>query len=177
VLIIAAALVLTVAPHERHGPLANTVYDPPPAYAKALGGNDTIFEAKYTVASELPGFVGHPAYPGEVLLTWEPRAQFGDLLGPMGIYHNAFTWVSTSFPVLNPAGVTEIRGRRAAQVLLMSLTGRHFAQAVRSLRRFRPVVVRRGILSDGPYHLHAWLVDLRRYLRRTPRRRTRSSTG
>ena len=133
VLIVAGALVLTVAPREPHGPLANTVYDPPPAYAKALGGNDTIFEAKYTVLSELPRFVGHPAYRGEVLLTWEPRGQFGDLLGPMGIYHNAFTWVSKSFPVLNRAGVQEIRGVRAAQVLLMSLTGRHFAQAVRSL--------------------------------------------
>src|ERR1019366_1593849 len=54
VLIVAGALVLTVAPREPHGPLANTVYDPPPAYAKALGGNDTIFEAKYTVLSELP---------------------------------------------------------------------------------------------------------------------------
>ena len=135
----------------------------------ALGGDDTIFEARYTVLSELPRFVGHPAYRGEILLTWEPPRQFGDLLGPLGIYHNAFTWISRSFPVLNQAGVHKIRVQRAAQVLLMSLTGRHFAQAVRSLHRFRPVVVRRAILSDGPSHLHAWLVDLRRYIRGTSR--------
>jgi hypothetical protein len=176
VLIVAGALVLTVAPRKPHGPLANTVFDPPPAYAKALGGDDTIFEARYTVLSELPRFVGHPAYRGEILLTWEPPRQFGDLLGPLGIYHNAFTWISRSFPVLNEAGVHKIRVQRAAQVLLMSLTGRHFAQAVRSLDRFRPVVVRRATLSDGPSHLHAWLVDLRRYIRGTSRQRTRSST-
>ena len=173
VVIVAGALVLTVAPREPHGPLANTVFDPAPAYAKALGGNDTIFEAEYTVLSELPRFVGHPAYRGEILFTWEPRGQFGALQGPLGIYHNSFTWVSRSFPRLNEAGVQKIKGYRASQVLLMSLTGRHFAQAVRSLDRFRPVVVRRGILNDGPSHLHAWLVDLRRYLRGTSRRPTR----
>ena len=165
VAITGAALVLTVATQVGHGPLKNTVYDPIPAYAKALGGNDTIYVSKYTVLSELPGFVGSPAYKGEVLLTWEPRQQFGDLLGPMGLYHNLFTWVNESFPALTPNGVHKIESWRAAQVLLMSLTGAHFAQAARSLAPFGPVVVRRAILSDGSYHLHVWLVDLRRYLR------------
>jgi hypothetical protein len=85
----------------------------------------------------------------------------------MGIYHNAITWVSETFPVLSPNGVRKIHDWRAAQVLLMSLTGLDFAQAVRSLARFQPVVVRRAVLSHGWYHLHVWLVDLGRYLRRT----------
>jgi 4-amino-4-deoxy-L-arabinose transferase-like glycosyltransferase len=165
VVMTAAALILTVAPQTPHAPLANTVYDPPPAYAQALDGNDTTYVDQYTVLSELPGFVGHPQYQGEVLLTWEPNSEFGDLLGPMGIYHNAFTWVSETFPVLNRIGVRQIRRRQAAQVLIMSLTGQDFAHAVKSLARFQPAVVRRTILSDGTYHLHAWLVDLRRYLR------------
>ena len=164
VLIIGAALALTVAPPTPHTNLANTVYDPPPPYAQALGGNDTAYVAQYKVTSELPGFVGPPKYRGEVLLTWEPSSQFGELLGPMGMYHNAFTWVSQTFPVLNRAGALQIKSRRAAQVLLMSLSGRGFAHAVRSLARFHPVVVRRAILHGGPHRLRVWLVDLRRYL-------------
>jgi hypothetical protein len=166
VVMAAAALALTVAPPVKHGHLANTVPDPAPAYDLALGGNDTAFVSEYTVDSELPGFVGHAAYKGEVLLTWEPRHDFDDLLGPMGIFHNAFTWVSQTFPVLNLAGAQQIETTRAAQVLMMSVTGRDFARGVRSLARFRPVVVRRAILSRGSFHLYVWLVDLRRYLRR-----------
>ena len=162
-----AALVLTVAPPMPHRPLPNTVYDPIPSYANALGGNDTAYVAKYRVLSELPGFVGRAAYQGEVLLTWEPRKEFGDLLGPMGIYHNAITWVSETFPVLGADGARKLQRWRAAQVLLMSLTGQDFAAAVRSLARFQPVVVRRGVLSHARSHLHVWLIDLRRYLRRT----------
>lgn len=161
-----AALVLTVAPATPHAPLKNTVYDPFPPYAKALGGNDSAYVAEYRVISQLPGFVGHAAYRRERLLTWEPRSQFGDLLGPMGIYHNAITWVSETFPVLSPNGVRKIQGWRAAQVLLMSLTGQGFDQAVRSLARFQPVVARRGVISHGWYHLHVWLIDLGRYIRR-----------
>ncbi len=168
VLIAGATLILTVAPPMQHGPLANAVYDPPPAYPGALGGNDTQYVSEYTVVSRIPGFVEPAAYHGEVLLTWEPTEQFGDLLGPMGIYHNARTLLSETFPVLSPNGDRKIRTWRAAQVLLMSLTGDRFAQAVRSLAPFQPVVIRRAIISDHRYHLHTWLVDLRRYLRSTP---------
>jgi hypothetical protein len=161
-----AALILTVAPRVPLRPLPNTVYDPPPAYANALGGSDTAYVAEYTVVSKLPGFVGHPAYRGELLLTWEPQSEFGDLQGPMGIYHNAITLLSETFPVLSPNGAGKIEAWHANQVLLMSLTGQDFAKAVRSLARFHPVVVRHGILSDGRYHLHVWLVDLERYLHR-----------
>jgi Dolichyl-phosphate-mannose-protein mannosyltransferase len=171
VVIVGAALILTVAPRTPHGPLANTVYDPPPSYAQALGGNDTAFVSEYRVIAELPGFVGHPSHRGEVMLTWEPSSQFGDLLGPMGMYHNAFTWVSQTFPVLNRIGVREIQSTRAAQVLLMSLTGSGFAHAVRSLAPFDPVVARRTVLHHGSYHLHVWLVNLRRRLRAPPARR------
>lgn len=159
-----ATLVLTVAPQVPHAPLPNTVYDPPPAYAKALGGNDTAYVAEYTVTSELRGFVGHPAYRGELLLTWEPQSEFGELQGPMGLYHNAITWVCETFPVLSPNGARKIQSWHAAQVLLMSLTGQDFAKAVGALAQFQPVVARRRILSDGSYHLHVWLVDLERYL-------------
>jgi hypothetical protein len=172
VIITGCALVLTVAPPAKHTAPANSVYDPAPAYAKALGGNDTAFVAQYQVISELPGFVGPAKHRGEILLTWEPQGQFGSLLGPLGIFHNAFTWVSQTFPVLDRIGVRQIERLRASQVLLMSLTGRHFSKAVHSLARFRPLVVRRGILHHGSYRLHVWLIDLRRHPR-LPRRHVR----
>jgi len=159
-----AALILTVAPGKPHPPLANTVPHPAPAYAQALGGSATEYIDKYAVESEVPGFVGDPTYRNEVLLTWEPNRDFGELLGPMGIYHNAFLWVSGRFPVLGKNGARKIESWHVAQVLMMSLSGKHFAQAVRSLTPYQPVVVRRAILAHGSYHLHAWLVDLRRYL-------------
>jgi hypothetical protein len=166
VMMTGAALVLTVAPPVPHGPLPNTVYDPPSAYSRALGGNDTAYVAEYAATSRVPGFVGPPAYQGELLLTWEPQSQFGDLQGPLGLYHNAITLVSETFPVLSPSGARKIEAWHPAQVLLMSLTGQDFAKAVRSLARFHPVVVRHRVLSDGWYHLHVWLVDLEGYLHR-----------
>jgi hypothetical protein len=55
----------------------------------------------------------------------------------------------------------EIERRKPAQVLLMRLSGQGFDQAVASLAPFGPDVVRKGVLSDGGFHLHVWLVDLR----------------
>ena len=70
--------------------------------------------------------------------------------------------------MLNRGGEAKTERERVAQVLMMSLTGDQFGRAVRSLHSFRPVVVRRMVISYGSYHLNAWLVDLRRYLRRIP---------
>lgn len=162
-----SALLLTVAPGAPHRPIPHTVRDPIPAYSRALGGNDTPYVSEYTVVSELPGFVGRATYRGEQLETWAPVRDFGPLLGPMGIYHGAFNLLTGSFPSLDAFGVHKLEFRRIAQVLLMSTTGDHFAQAVRSLAPYQPVVVRRGVLSDGSYHLHVWLVDIGRYIRRT----------
>ncbi|HET9719378.1 MAG TPA: glycosyltransferase family 39 protein, partial [Solirubrobacteraceae bacterium] len=74
IVLIGATLVLTVAPRRAHAALANTVYDPPPAYATALGGNGGYYLDQYLVTSRVPMFVGPPAYAGEQLLTWWPPA-------------------------------------------------------------------------------------------------------
>ena len=160
VIVAGATLVLTVAPRKAHAALARTVYDPPPAYAAALGGSDRSYVDQYHVTTELPAFVGPPAYHGEQLLTWWAAADASAVVEPMGIYHSAFNAVSFTFPVLGSAGSTKIERRRAAQVLLLGRTGRQFAQAVRSLAQFQPTVARRAVLSHGAYHLHVWLIDL-----------------
>jgi hypothetical protein len=168
VVTVGAPLILTVAQPTPHGKLAGTVPNPYPPYSTVLGGSQTPWLDEYTVDSQLPGFVGRAAYRGESMLTWEPPVQFTALQGPMGIYHNAATWVDKTFPVLNGEGVAKIEAWHAAQVLLMSRTPERFAQAVRSLARFQPVVVRRRVLSHGTYRLYVWLIDLRRYLHGPP---------
>jgi hypothetical protein len=161
-----ASLILTVAGVVTNPSLSNVAADDvPPPYARALGGNDTLLVERYQVTCELPGFVGHPAYRGEQLLTWWPERQTGALTEPIGIFHSRFNAVTGPFPNLVAFAKQNIEERRPAQVLLMSTDGQRFSRAVRSLRPFQPVVVRRGVLADGSFHLHLWLVDLRRYLR------------
>ncbi len=170
VVLAGALLILTVAPQVPHPPLPDSVAitDPAPAYAKALGGSGAVLVDQYQVTAELPGFVGHPTYDGEQLLTWWPLGQTGELTGPIGIFHSGFNLVGVTFPQLDRSAEGKIEQRRPGQILLMSVTGEGFSRAVQSLAPFQPVVVRRGVLSDGPVHLHVWLVDLRRYLRRAP---------
>ena len=173
VLIAGASLVVTVAPEVSHRVLPNVAEEPDssPAWAKALGGNDTKLVDEYQVTSELPDFVGHAAYPGEELFTWWPRVNQGVLMGAIGMFHSGYDAVSVdSFPILLPGARAKIEYRRPAQILLMSTTGDGFSTALRQLGRahahFDPDVVRRGVLSDGTFHLHVWLIDLGKYFHR-----------
>ena len=166
VLITGASLVVTVAPEVSHRVLPNTsIGDKPTAYAGALGGSDTTEVDVYQVTSELPGFVGHAAYPGEQLLMWWPEKELGALIEPIGIFHAGFNGVGGPFPNLISLGAHEIEYRRPAQILLMSTTGDDFLRAVEWLQPYRPDTVRTAVLSDGTYHLHVWLIDLGRYRR------------
>ena len=165
VVIAGALLVLTVAPEVPHRHLAGTQRDPRPAYTSALGASDTFYVDEYQVVSELPGFVGHPTYPGEQLLLWWPDQQTRLLIEPAGIFHAGFNRVTGAFPELSGPGKRKIESRRPAQILLVSFSGEGFSQAVRSLAPFEPAVVRRGVLADGAFRLHVWLIDLGRYLR------------
>jgi hypothetical protein len=89
------------------------------------------------------------------------------------MFHSGFDAVSVvSFPVLLPGARAKIEFRRPAQILLMSPTGDGFSTALEQLRRahahFEPDVVRRGVLSDGNFHLHVWLIDLDKYFHGVP---------
>ena len=100
----------------------------------------------YLQGARICGAPGIPRRAAADVGTTEP---VGDLQGPLGLYHNAITLLSDTFPVLSPNGARKIEAWHAAQVLLMSLTGRDFAKAVRSLARFHPVVVRLGSSATG----------------------------
>ena len=164
-LLLAGLLVLTVAQPSPHGNLPGVVYDPYPTYSTALGGDDILLGRQLRRRRADPGIRRQPRHTlGRSCCSGSRPSQMGMLLGPMGIYHNAFTWVSASFPVLTRGAANKIRLLKAAQVVLFSLTGQDFDRAVASLARFDPVVVKRGVLRHGSRHLHIWLVDLREYL-------------
>jgi hypothetical protein len=166
VVLAGALLIATVAPEVAHPMIPKTsIGDIEPNYAGALGGTDTAWVDRYVVTSELPGFVGHAAYPGEQLLVWWPEKELATVIEPIGIFHSRFNGVNSPFPNLVPLASSNIEYRRPAEILLMSVTGQDFFKAVKWLKPFKPQVVKQGVLSDGSYHLHLWLVDLRRYLR------------
>jgi hypothetical protein len=164
-LIAGGLLVLTVAPVPTHAKLPNTTFDPDPAYATALGGDDSLAVSLYVVTAEIPGFVGPATYSGEQLLIWWPRDEQQLILGPIGIYHAFFDSVPGNLGALTARGRQIIEQRRAAQILLLSFTGHDFAQSLTALSAFQPALVRTGILRSGSVALHVWLIDLNQYFR------------
>ncbi|MEA2638572.1 MAG: hypothetical protein QOE18_1629, partial [Chloroflexota bacterium] len=164
-LIAGGLLVLTVAPIPAHAKLPGTIFDPDPAYATALGGDDSLAVSLYIVTADIPGFVGPATYSGEQLLIWWPRDEQQQILGPIGIYHAFFDSIPGNLGALSVPGRQMIEQRKPAQVLLLSFTGKDFAQSLTALSPFHPELVRAGILRSGSVALHVWLIDLNQYVR------------
>jgi hypothetical protein len=162
--LVAAALVLTVAPIPSHPTLPGTVGgDPPPAYATALGGNASVLIDNYRIAAQLPLIAG-PAYPGEQLVIWWPISQPGfPYREDAGMFHGMFNTLSNGPPVLSKSGRKVLSTRRPAEVLLFARSAASFRAAVRALAFYRPAVLRKAALRSGPLVLHVWLVRLDRF--------------
>ncbi|HEY6468176.1 MAG TPA: glycosyltransferase family 39 protein [Candidatus Dormibacteraeota bacterium] len=156
-------LVLTVSPIPAHTPIPGTIFEPPPAYAAALGGGDAEAVGLYVVTADLPTFVGPATYSGEQLLIWWPRDEQQQILGPIGIYHAFFDSIPSALGTLSIPARQMIEQRQPAQILLLSFTGQEFAQSVTALAPFRPVLVRTAVLRSGPVALHVSLIDLDLY--------------
>jgi Dolichyl-phosphate-mannose-protein mannosyltransferase len=165
--LVAAALVLTVAPEPAHRQLPGTLpatADPPPAYATALGGSAAGYFDAYRISAELPGFVRPAAYNGEQLLIWWPVSDSGfPYREYAGMYHGLFNSLPSDVGTLTTADVAMLRDRRPAELLLFSRSGFRFGEALRELRAFRPGLMRTTTLRSGPEVLHAWLIRLGRY--------------
>jgi hypothetical protein len=160
-----ASLVLTVAPIPAHRTLPDTVFDPPPAYASALGGGWATYLDSYRIAAALPLFAGPAAYPGEQILTWWPISERSPspFTEYAGMYHGIFNTLPSNPPDLTAAGRAMLRARRPAEVLLYGTSAASFPTALRNLSRFEPTLVRTTLLRSGPLVLHVWLIRLERY--------------
>ena len=155
---------LTVTPTQ-HGHIRGTVDDTFPAYAQTLGGNDTDDIDLYTITTQLPAFVGPPAYKNELLVTWWSDDEIKLLREPIGMFHAFFLSVPSDLGVLITPGRQWIEQVKPAQVLLMSFNGTLFPESLTQLSQFQPVVVHAGVIRSGSLALHLWLVDLNEYLR------------
>lgn len=158
--VLGCALVLTAARVPAHRLLRGEVSDPEPDYAGAIGGSWGNLVDNYRVTAELPLWVGPPAFQGEQLLTWWSRAQFGALVGPVGIFHSGFTRVPSNPPKMTSFAESWLVDHHAKELLLLSTTGNDFAADVTALAPFRPQVVKEGVLSSGTVHLHLELIVL-----------------
>jgi hypothetical protein len=158
-------LVITVSRIPPHLVLPGTIFDATPAYATALGGDDSRAVGLYIVTTDLPGFVGPATYSGEQLIIWWPKDEQQQILGPIGIYHAFFDTIPSPLGALSSAGRQMIEQRQPAQILLLSFTGQDFAQSLTALAPFQPVLVRTGVLQSGPVALHVSLIDLDLYNR------------
>jgi hypothetical protein len=163
-IITAGLLGLTVTPTQ-HAHVKGTIDDTFPAYAGTLGGNDTVDVDLYSITTQLPGFVGPPAYSGEEVVTWWSDDEIAYLREPIGMYHAFFNSIPSDLGSLIPAGAQFLDARRPAQVLLMSFNGALFPESLQSLSQYRPDVVKTGVLRSGSLALHLWLIDLNVYLR------------
>jgi Dolichyl-phosphate-mannose-protein mannosyltransferase len=163
-----ASLVLTVAPIPAHKALPGTVFDPPPAYASALGGSWATYADTYRIAAALPLFAGPAAYPGEQILTWLPFSTISTRIpSPFnayaGMYHFVFNTLPSNPPDLTAPDRRMLRARRPAELLLFNTSAASFPAALHNLRHFRPSLVRATVLRAGGLVLHVWLIRLGTY--------------
>ena len=160
-----ASLVLTVAPIPAHRTLPDTVFDPPPAYASALGGGWATYLDSYRIAAALPLFAGPAAYSGEQILTWWPISDGSPspFTEYAGMYHGKFNTLPSNPPDLTAADRAMLRARRPAEVLLYDTSAASFPAALRNLGHFQPTLVRATVLRSGSLVLHVWLIRLGRY--------------
>ena len=163
-----ALLELTVAPRPSTPTLTGIALagDPVSNYDTALGGNASKLVDWYLVSAELPGFVGGPSYKGEQLLMWF-YWDVPDLLEPVGIFHEGFDSLGFGMPILTPGDAGQLVLRRPAELLLLGVTGHGFEAARRALGPYRPVLVRSTVLRHGSAVLHASLIVLRSFARRS----------
>jgi hypothetical protein len=145
--------------------LPDTVFDPPPAYASALGGGWAAYLDSYRIAAALPLFAGPAAYPGEQILTWWPisDASPSPFTEYAGMYHGIFNTLPSNPPDFTGADRAMLRARRPAEVLLYDTSAASFPTALRSLSHFDPTLVRTTVLRSGGMVLHVWLIRLGRY--------------
>jgi hypothetical protein len=157
------ALVLTVAPIPHHELFPKTVFDPPPAYASALGGNVGNLVNAYRVTTELPQFVGNATYPGEQLMMSLPHNEIKNLLELIGIYHAGYDLLPSTLPVLSPGDRITLALRRPAEILVLGTSAGTDNGVQASLAQYRPTLLRATVLRSGSFTVHLWLYYLGLY--------------
>ena len=161
------ALVLTVARIPNHTLFPKTNFDPPPAYAAALGGSDANLVNAYRVTTELPDFVGAATYPGEQLLMSLPHEELRSLLELIGMYHAGYDLLPSTLPVLSAGDKIVLGERRPAEILVLATSSNGANGVLVSLAPYRARLLRSALLHSGSFKAYVWLYYLDRFGRPT----------
>jgi hypothetical protein len=154
------ALVLTVAPIPVHQVFPKTVFDPPPAYASALGGNATNLINAYRVTTELPLFVGPATYTGEQLMMSLPGDEIRSLLELIGMYHAGYDLLPSTLPAFSAGDRITLAERRPAEILVLGTSSGSGNGVLASLAGYHPVLLRSAVLRSGSFTAYVWLYFL-----------------
>jgi hypothetical protein len=154
------ALVLTVAPVPVHRLFPRTIFDPPPAYAAALGGSAGNLVNAYRVTTELPNFVGASTYPGEQLMMSLPHDEIRSLLELIGMYHAGYDLLPSNLPDFSPGDRITLAERRPAEILVLGTSSGSDNGVLKSLAPYRPKLLRATVLRSGSFAAHLWLYYL-----------------
>jgi hypothetical protein len=153
-------LVLTVAPVPVHQLFPKTIFDPPPAYAAALGGSAGNLVNAYRVTTELPHFVGAASYPGEQLMMSLPHDEIRSLLELIGMYHAGYDLLPSNLPDFSPGDRIILGERRPAEILVLGTSSGADNGVLKSLAAYRPKLLRATVLRSGSFAAHLWLYYL-----------------
>ena len=148
------ALVLTVARIPNHQLFRDTVFDPPPAYASALGGSAGNLINAYRVTTELPAFVGAATYPGEELMMSLPEDEIRNLLELIGMYHAGFDLLPSPLPAFSAGDHITLAERRPAEILVLGTSSGSDNGVLASLAPYRPRLLRATVLRSGSFAAH-----------------------
>jgi hypothetical protein len=162
VAMLGSSLYLTADPVLRD-PDLNWVKDPAPSYFDALGTGAGDLVDDYRIAAQLPGFVGNATYNGEQLLMWWPPSEVVALDDLVGMYHFSFNTLPSAPPNLTEQDVAMLESRRPAELLLLDTSDIGPANALASLARFDPVLLRHTALRSGNAVAYVWLINLRQF--------------
>ena len=162
--LLAALLVLTVAPAPQHPTFAHTVYDPVAAYDQALGGRASRLVDTYRLEYELRRWVPNATYRGEQLLTCMSSTHSSFDTDMIGLFHAGDNVLPGSCPRVGPGGLYTIATRQAAQLLVVSPHPMRIGVLMARLAPVHPVIARRTRLRSGRLSCWAWLIEFPRYL-------------
>jgi Dolichyl-phosphate-mannose-protein mannosyltransferase len=154
------ALVLTVARIPDHRLFPNTIFDPPPAYASALGGSAGNLIDAYRVTTELPLFVGAATYPGEQLMMSLPQDEIRTFLELIGIYHAGYDLLPSNLPAFSAGDRITLAERRPAEILVIGNSSGSDNGVSASIASYRPTLLRATVLRSGSFTAHVWLYYL-----------------
>jgi hypothetical protein len=159
VAILAAIMVLTIAPNPTSAQLPGTAFDPATGYQGALGGSSRTAVDEYRLAAAVRRAVPNATYQGEQLVDCLPQPSYLGLQ-LMALFHTAINLLPGRCPTLDAAARAEIRSRNVAQLVAMTPNERlDVPVLMKHLADLHPRLVRFANLRSGTDSVQLAVID------------------